>query len=109
MSFLCIGGLSIAYTIYIWVCNIPYAWIITVIIWVLVLLTVYKHRGNIKRLATGTEKKIGFKNKLKKFFCHKRGEYIIDEETIEDQKPEKEIVVYPTAHQDVKEQNNEEY
>lgn len=108
MSFLCIGGLSIAYTIYLWVCHIPYAWIITSIIWALVLLTVYKHRGNIKRLATGTEKKIGFKNKLKKFFCHKRGEYIIDEEAIEDQKPEGEIVVYPVANEKKKESEEKE-
>lgn len=93
MSFLCIGGLSIAYTVYLWVCNIPYAWIVTVIIWVLVIITVIKHRGNIKRLASGTEKKIGFKDKLKKFFCHKKGQFIMDEENF-NHKPEGEIIVY---------------
>ena len=93
MSFLYIGGMSIAYTIFAWLTHIPFAWAITAIIWFLAVMTVIKHRGNIKRLINGTEKKIGFKNKLKKFFCHKKGETIIDEEYISNQTPEKEIVV----------------
>ena len=96
MSFLYIGGMSIAYTIFVWVIGIPYAWAITAIIWGLVVMTVIKHRGNIQRLLNGTEKKIGFKNKLKKFFCHKKGEIIIDEEYVNNQSPEHEIVVDET-------------
>lgn len=93
MSFLYIGGMSIAYTIFVWVLGVPYAWAITAIIWFLAIMTVVKHKENIKRLINGTEKKIGFKNKLKKFFCHKKGEIIIDEEYVSNQSPEKEIVV----------------
>ena len=106
ISFLYIGGLAIGYTIYLWLCHIPYAWIITAIIWFLVLLTVYKHRGNIKRLANGTEKKIGFKNKLKKFFKHKKGEDIIEEDLIKNQKPEKEIIVDENAKKEENKTND---
>ena len=88
-----IGGMSIAYTIYIWVCTIPYAWIVTVLIWVLVLITIWKHRSNIVRLYHGVEKRIDFRGKLKKFFCHKKGQIIIDEEMVENQTPEKEIII----------------
>lgn len=93
MSFLYIGGMSIGYTIYIWLTTVPYAWAITVIIWFLAIMTVIKHKENIKRLLNGTEKKIGFKNKLKKFFFHKKGEFIIDEEYVNNQTPEGEIIV----------------
>lgn len=93
ISFLYIGGLSVAYTIYIWVCQIPYAWAITLIIWALVAITIWKHKGNIYRFSHGLEKKIGFKQKLKKFFCHKKGQIIIDEDMVENQKPEHEIII----------------
>lgn len=92
MSFFYIGGMSIAYTIYVWLTAVPYAWLITTIIWVLAIMTVIKHKENIKRLVNGTEKKIGFKNKVKKFLFHKKGEFIIDEELVNN-KPEEEIVV----------------
>lgn len=93
ISFTYIGGLSIAYTIYVWVANIPYAWFVTSVIWLLVALTIFKHRGNIKRLINGTENKVDFKGKLKKVFKHKKGEIIIDESLVENQTPEKEIVI----------------
>ena len=108
MSFMYIGGMSIAYTIFVWVCGVPYAWAITLIIWLLVAITVFKHRGNIKRLATGQEKKIGFKSKLKKFFKHKKGEFIIDEENVENKKPEKIIVVYDNEEQNQEKNLSEE-
>lgn len=92
ISFIYIGGLSIAYTIYIWVENVYLAWAITAIIWFLVALTIYKHRGNIKRLRMHTESKVDFKGKLKKVFCHRKGEEIIDEADVI-HKPEGEIVV----------------
>ena len=92
VSFTYIGGLSIAYTIYVWLVNIPYAWAITAIIWVLFALMIFKHRGNIQRLINGTENKVGFKAKLAKIFSKKKGETIIEEERV-DHKPEQEIVV----------------
>ena len=108
MSFLYIGGMSIGYTIYVWLAHVPYAWIITTIIWILVVMTVIKHRGNIQRLANGTEKKIGFKNKLKQFFCHKKGEIIIDEELVSNQTPEGEIVVDEHMKKQETEENQKE-
>lgn len=92
ISFTYIGGLTIAYTIYVWLTNTYLAWAITAIIWFLLILTIVKHRGNIKRLITHTESKVEFKNKLKKVFCHKKGEEIIDESEIE-HKPEEIIVI----------------
>ncbi len=92
VSFTYIGGLSIAYTIYVWLVNIPYAWAITTIIWVLFALMIFKHRGNIQRLISGTENKVGFKAKLAKIFSKKKGETIIEEECV-NHPPEQEIVV----------------
>ena len=105
ISFMYIGGMSIAYTIYLWVCALPYAWIATVLIWVLVLITIWKHKGNIVRLYHGVEKRIDFRQKLKKFFCHKKGEIIIDEELVENQKPEKEIII---EHHEENEENKKD-
>ena len=68
VSFTYIGGLAIAYTVFVWVMNVPFAWAITAIIWFLVALMVFKHRGNIQRLIKHTENKIGFKEKLSKIF-----------------------------------------
>ncbi len=99
VSFTYIGGLSIAYTIYVWLVQIPYAWAITTIIWVLFALMIFKHRGNIKRLIEGTENKVGFKSKLKKIMSKKKGESIIEEETI-NHPPEQEIVIDDNENQD---------
>ena len=92
ISFIYIGGLTIAYTIYVWVEGVYLAWAITAIIWFLLALTIFKHRGNISRLINHTESKVDFKGKLKKVFCHKRGEEIIDEADV-NHKPEGEIVI----------------
>lgn len=92
ISFIYIGGLTIAYTIYVWVEGVYLAWAITAIIWFLLALTIFKHRGNISRLINHTESKVDFKGKLKKVFCHKKGEEIIDEADV-NHKPEGEIVI----------------
>ncbi len=92
VSFVYIGGLTIAYTIYVWVGNVAYAWAVTAIIWFLLVLTIIRHRSNIKRLINHTENKVDFKRKLKKIFCHKKGEIIIDEADV-NHKPEGEIIV----------------
>lgn len=92
ISFIYIGGLTIAYTIYVWVEGVYLAWAITAIIWFLLALTIFKHRGNISRLINHTESKVDFKGKLKKAFCHKKGEEIIDEADV-NHKPEGEIVI----------------
>lgn len=109
ISFMYIGGLAIAHTIYAWVLNLPYAWVSTLIIWLLVLLLIYKHRGNIQRFASGNEKRIGFKNILKKLFKHKKGQYIIDEEYNKNQTPEREIIVDDNAHTENFEENESEH
>lgn len=94
ISFTYIGGLSIAYTLYIWLYLISHemplshAIAITAIIWVLYALMLFMHRGNIKRLITHTENKIDFKSKLKAVFCHKKGEQIIEEDQVSNAKPE---------------------
>lgn len=104
ISFTYIGGLSIAYTIYIWLYLIEngmplsHAIAITAIIWVLYILMLYMHRGNIKRLISHTENKIDFKGKLKAVFCHKKGEQIIEEDQVENVKPEVEIVITEEQH-----------
>ena len=100
ISFVYIGGLTVAYTIYVWLASYQTVWvtqnqyacIITVILWFLYILMLFMHRGNIKRLINHTESKIDFKGKIKKVFCHKKGEEIIDEEYV-NHAPEKEIVI----------------
>ncbi len=96
VSFTYIGGLSVAYTIYIWIMSVPYAWIITILIWGMYAIMLIKHHANILRLCKKTENHVGFKGKLKSFFSHKKGEIIIDESLVDNQKPEKEIVINPT-------------
>lgn len=103
ISFTYIGGLSIAYTVYLWVLNIPYGWVITVIIWVMYALMLSKHHANLGRLAKGQENHVGFKDKLHAFFSKKKdgdvvveegneeveNEVVIDEEKIQDKTEEK--------------------
>lgn len=99
ISFTYIGGLSIAYTLYIWLyltsngMPLSHAIAITAIIWVLYALMLFMHRGNLKRLISHTENKIDFKSKLKAVFCHKKGEQIIEEDQVLNAKPEAEVVV----------------
>ena len=104
ISFTYIGGLSIAYTIYAFVSQIYYAWLVVAIIWVMYLIMLARHHANIKRLFTHTENKIDFKAKIAKVFKHKKGETIIDEEFVE-HAPEAEIIV---TQLEKKEEKNEE-
>ena len=106
ISFTYIGGLSIAYTIYIWVLSVPYAWAITAMIWFMFVVTIIKHHANIARLFKGTENHVGFKEKIKRFFNHNKGEMVIDEELVEQKSPEKEIVIDPNNPQNTNEENN---
>ena len=92
ISLIYLGALSIATTLYVWLLSVPYAWAITLIIWLLMILTLVRHRSNIKRLLNHCENKIDFKRKLREFFKKKSGEEIISEEEVK-QEPEKEIVV----------------
>lgn len=92
ISFIYLGALAIATTLYVWLLPVEYAWVITLIIWLLIVLVIFRHRGNIKRLINHTENKINFRQKLAQVFRRKRGEEIIDEELVE-HKPEKEIVI----------------
>lgn len=101
VSFTYIGGLTIANTIFVWVVKVPYAWLIALIMWALLLLMVFKHRGNITRLLNGNENKVGFKSKLKSIFSKKKGETIIAEDSVE-QSAEQEIVI------DISKANKEE-
>ena len=95
ISFTYIGGLSTAYTIFIWLtsANIETAIFITAVIWFLYALMLIKHRGNIHRLITHTENKVGFKDKLEKFFKRKDKEVVVEGETTEETHAEEEIVI----------------
>jgi hypothetical protein len=92
ISFIYIGGLTIGYTIYVWLLSVPNALFITIIIWIMFIIMLIKHHTNISRLINKSENKLGFLGKIKKVFCHKNGEKIIDEELVESS-PEKEIVI----------------
>lgn len=85
-------GNAIALTVYVWVTGDPFALAVTIIVWMLILLTVIRHRSNIKRLWNHTENKINFRQKLTQAFKKKKGEEIISEEILE-HKPEQEIVI----------------
>ena len=112
ISFTYIGGLSIAYTISVWLAPnilLPQAGMFsttitaivdTVIVWLMFIITIIKHHGNISRLIKGTESHIDFKGKIKKFFGHKKGEVIIDESLVDNPRPEKEIVIEPNKQED---------
>ena len=94
VSFIYTGGLSIATTLWVWLMipsDIVVKIFVTVVIWALYVLMLVKHRGNIKRLMSGTENKVGFKEKLKKV-CGKKKEEKVNQESVE-QPIEKEIKV----------------
>ncbi len=94
ISFTYTGGLTIATTVFTWLTGTS-AWVssyITIIVWALFILTLIRHKANIKRLIAGTENKVGFKSKLKKVFCHNKGEQIIDEAEVSNE-TEAEIVI----------------
>ncbi len=97
ISLIYTGGLAIATTVFFWLMNYS-VWVaayVTAMVWALYILTIIRHRANLKRLFSGTENRVGFKDKLKKVFCHKKGERIIDEANIESE-AESEIVIDET-------------
>lgn len=96
ISFTYIGGLSLAFTIYIWVVANPYAWVITLLIWLMYAIMLAKHHANLGRLFNGRENHVGFKDKLRSFF-KKKGE---DEVIVEgvDESPEQEVVIDEPPH-----------
>ncbi len=101
-SFLYLTALAAAYTIFTWLTATTEIWItavITAIVWCLIVLTYIRHHANIYRLFHHTENKIGFKDKLKKFFCHKKGEEIISEEQVSSP-PEQEIIIEDEENKD---------
>ena len=64
-------GVSIATTIYVFVLNISYAWLITLLVWLICILIVVKHRKNFYRLFTHQENKANFKASFMKMFKKK--------------------------------------
>lgn len=92
ISFTYIGGLTIAYTIFAWIEKIEYAWVVTLIIWVMYVIMLAKHHANIGRLFKGKESHVGFKDKLHSFFNKKKQEDEVVVEQGED-KVEKEIII----------------
>lgn len=92
ISFTYIGGLTIAYTIFAWIEKIEYAWVVTLIIWVMYVIMLAKHHANIVRLFKGKESHVGFKDKLHSFFNKKKEEDEVVVEQGED-KVEKEIII----------------
>ena len=87
-----IVGMNTAVTIYVFLKDIPYAWAITAIIWILALLVCFKHRGNFVRLIKGKENKAGFTKSIKKIFRKQKGVEEISEEQVESE-PETEIII----------------
>ena len=85
-------GMAIATTIDVYIHAVPYAWLITVIVWTLTAMTFLKHRGNFRRFFKGQESKIGFKRALSKVFKKQKGVEEISEEQVESV-PEAEIVI----------------
>ena len=64
-------GVSIATTIYVFVLNISYDWLITLLVWLICILIVVKHRKNFYRLFTHQENKANFKASFMKMFKKK--------------------------------------
>lgn len=84
--------MTIALTIYFSIKQVTYFWAIIVIIWLLLALILYNHRGNFKRLFRKEEKKLGFAKMIKKMFKKQRGVDEISEDSVESE-PEKEIII----------------
>lgn len=100
ISFTYIGGLAVSYTIYAWVSAIPYAWVVTILIWIMYAIMLAKHHANLGRLISGEENHVGFKEKLKSFFVKKKkGESEVVVDGVDDA-PEKEIVIDDSQTQD---------
>ncbi|MBO5395168.1 MAG: glycerol-3-phosphate acyltransferase [Clostridia bacterium] len=74
VSFTYTGGLTIGMTIYAWLAGFDpiTSIVITSVLWFLYILMLAKHHANLKRLFTGTENKVGFKDKISKVFNKKK-------------------------------------
>ena len=93
VSFIYTCGLSIATTLWTWLVipgDLVVKIFVTATIWALYILMLVKHRGNIKRLLSGTENKVGFKEKLKKV-CSKKNTEKVDN-VIKEQTESKEEI-----------------
>ncbi len=84
--------MTIGLTIYFSLVRVTYFWAIIVIIWLLLFLIIFQHRGNIKRFIRKEEKKLGFPQMVKKLFKKQKGVEQIDEDKV-DTPPEAEIVI----------------
>lgn len=91
-SMIFIFGMSAAITTWAFLSHVPYAWLITVIVWVLTALSVFKHRGNLNRLIHGKENGSNFKKAFKKLINRRLPVQTIDEEDVE-AAPEAEIII----------------
>lgn len=104
VSFLYTGGLVIANILYVWLA-MPVSLItqifVTSVLGFLYILTLIKHRANIKRLINGTENKVGFKAKLQKV-GRKKEEIAVEIENI-NQSIETEKVVEETKNSNIEE------
>ena len=89
ISFTYTGGLTVAYILYAWLLPLSTmtAISITAVLGFLYILMLAKHHANLKRLFTGTENKVGFKDKLKKVF-HSSKDKTVSENTKVDAKTE---------------------
>ena len=93
VSFTYTGGLTIGLTIYAWLGGFDFvsAIVATSVIWFLYILMLAKHHANIKRLFTGCENKVGFKDKIAKVF-NKKQTAPSDEEKTQAQNTENEVI-----------------
>lgn len=91
-SMVFIFGMSIATTVWAFLQGVPFGWVITVIVWLLTLLSVYKHRGNLNRLFHGKENKSNFRKAFKKMIGRRKEVEKICEDEVENV-PEKEIII----------------
>lgn len=91
-SFGFIVGMSIAVTVHVFTHSVPYAIGIVVIVWLLTILAIIQHRGNLARMFKGQEHKAHFKSSIKRFFKKQKGVEEIKEEHVESA-PENEIII----------------
>lgn len=91
-SMIFIIGMSIATTVWAFLASVPYAWLITVIVWVLTALSIFKHRGNLERLFKGKENGSNFKKAFKKLINKNKSVQTISEDEV-DATPEAEIII----------------
>ena len=100
-SMIFIFGMSAAITTWAFLSHVPYAWLITVIVWVLTALSVFKHRGNLNRLIHGKENGSNFKKAFKKLISRHKPVETIEEDEVE-AAPEAEIVIEDNEETDKK-------